>query len=163
MALRLPRSGMEPLLVVSSKRSFISTCRLQLQGELQSKKEVKRMYRGVVHGYGVILRNEGVKGLMRGIGCAVCFSIRSYKHGTLMRSAVRIPNHAERMSSRILRADTEIHGNSNVWRREPTISWYQYLFGRIFGNHWRRSWFTFLPRQNAFAIIFHIPTSRHAT
>jgi solute carrier family 25 protein 34/35 len=45
--------------------------RLQLQGELQSKKEAKRMYRGVVHGYGVILKNEGVKGLMRGLNCAV--------------------------------------------------------------------------------------------
>jgi solute carrier family 25 protein 34/35 len=51
--------------------------RLQLQGELQSKKEVKRLYKGVIHGYGVILKNEGVKGLMRGLGCAVCIQTKS--------------------------------------------------------------------------------------
>jgi solute carrier family 25 protein 34/35 len=44
---------------------------LQLQGELQAKDQTKRLYRGVLHGYGVILKNEGVKGLMRGINCAV--------------------------------------------------------------------------------------------
>jgi len=49
--------------------------RLQLQGELQSKKDAPRMYKGVVHGYGVILKNEGVRGLMRGIGCAYIYQI----------------------------------------------------------------------------------------
>lgn len=33
------------------------------------------MYRGVVHGYSVILRNEGVKGLMRGLNCAYVYQI----------------------------------------------------------------------------------------
>lgn len=50
------------------KRKF----RLQLQGELQSKKEAPRLYRGVFHGVSVILKNEGPKGLFRGIGAAVC-------------------------------------------------------------------------------------------
>lgn len=45
--------------------------RLQLQGELQSKKEAPRMYRGVLHGVGVIAKNEGFQGLFRGIGAAV--------------------------------------------------------------------------------------------
>lgn len=45
--------------------------RLQLQGELQSKKDAPRMYRGVFHGVSVIFRNEGPKGLFRGIGAAV--------------------------------------------------------------------------------------------
>jgi hypothetical protein len=44
---------------------------LQLQGELQAKDQTKRVYRGVLHGYGVILKNEGFKGLMRGLNCAV--------------------------------------------------------------------------------------------
>ena len=47
--------------------------RLQLQGELQSKKDAPRMYRGVFHGVSVILKNEGPKGLFRGIGAAVWF------------------------------------------------------------------------------------------
>jgi hypothetical protein len=45
--------------------------RLQLQGELQSKKEAVRLYKGVFHGVGVILKNEGPRGLLRGLGCAV--------------------------------------------------------------------------------------------
>lgn len=48
--------------------------RLQLQGELQSKKEAPKLYRGVFHGVSVILKNEGPKGLFRGIGGAVCFA-----------------------------------------------------------------------------------------
>ena len=46
-------------------------CRLQLQGELQSKKDAPRLYRGVLHGVGVIYKNEGFKGLLRGLNCAV--------------------------------------------------------------------------------------------
>ena len=45
--------------------------RLQLQGELQSKQVAPRKYKGVFHGVSVILRNEGAKGLFRGIGVAV--------------------------------------------------------------------------------------------
>lgn len=44
---------------------------LQLQGELQSKKDAPRLYKGVFHGVGVIVKNEGLKGLFRGIGAAV--------------------------------------------------------------------------------------------
>ena len=49
--------------------------RLQLQGELQSKKDAPRLYKGVIHGVSVILKNEGAKGLFRGIGAAVYYSI----------------------------------------------------------------------------------------
>ena len=45
--------------------------RLQLQGELQSKNVAPRLYKGVAHGVSVILKNEGPKGLFRGIGAAV--------------------------------------------------------------------------------------------
>lgn len=45
--------------------------RLQLQGELQSKKQAPRLYKGVFHGVKVILQNEGPKGFFRGIGAAV--------------------------------------------------------------------------------------------
>ena len=49
--------------------------RLQLQGELQSKKDAPRLYKGVFHGVSVIVKNEGAKGLFRGIGAAVYYSI----------------------------------------------------------------------------------------
>lgn len=45
--------------------------RLQLQGELQTKKDAPRMYKGVGHGIKVVLQNEGLKGLLRGLSCAV--------------------------------------------------------------------------------------------
>lgn len=45
--------------------------RLQLQGELQTKKDSPRLYKGVGHGIKVVLQNEGVKGLLRGLSCAV--------------------------------------------------------------------------------------------
>ena len=46
--------------------------RLQLQGELQAKKDAPRLYKGVFHGVKAIFQNEGPKGLFRGIGAAVC-------------------------------------------------------------------------------------------
>jgi hypothetical protein len=46
--------------------------RLQLQGELQTKNEAVKKYKGVLHGVKVILQNEGPRGLFRGIGSAVC-------------------------------------------------------------------------------------------
>jgi len=49
--------------------------RLQLQGELQSKKEAVRLYKGVFHGVGVILKNEGPKGLLRGLSCAYIYQM----------------------------------------------------------------------------------------
>lgn len=45
--------------------------RLQLQGELQTKKDAPKLYRGVLHGIGIIAKNEGARGLFRGIGSAV--------------------------------------------------------------------------------------------
>jgi len=38
---------------------------------LQAKKDAPKMYRGVFHGMSVIVKNEGVKGLLRGLNCAV--------------------------------------------------------------------------------------------
>lgn len=45
--------------------------RLQLQGELQAKNNVAKQYKGVFHGITVILRNEGPRGLLRGLDAAV--------------------------------------------------------------------------------------------
>ncbi len=45
--------------------------RLQLQGELQAKSDAPKLYRGVFHGVRVIYQNEGMKGLLRGLSCAV--------------------------------------------------------------------------------------------
>ncbi|OCT45015.1 Mitochondrial oxaloacetate transport protein [Cladophialophora carrionii] len=49
--------------------------RLQLQGELQSKEVAVKKYRGVFHGVGVIVKNEGLKGIYRGIGTAYIYQI----------------------------------------------------------------------------------------
>lgn len=49
--------------------------RLQLQGELQAKQDAPRLYRGVFHGVSVILKNEGPKGLYRGIGAAYVYQM----------------------------------------------------------------------------------------
>lgn len=48
-----------------------NSSRLQLQGELKAKKDAPRLYRGVFHGMGVIAKNEGLGGLLRGLNCAV--------------------------------------------------------------------------------------------
>lgn len=49
--------------------------RMQLQGELQDKGHQPHHYRGPVHGVSVILRNEGVRGIYRGIGCAYIYQV----------------------------------------------------------------------------------------
>ncbi|KAH7552051.1 hypothetical protein BM1_08913 [Bipolaris maydis] len=49
--------------------------RLQLQGELKAKSDAPRLYRGVFHGVGVILKNEGPRGLLRGLGCAYIYQM----------------------------------------------------------------------------------------
>ncbi|TID18771.1 mitochondrial carrier [Venturia nashicola] len=49
--------------------------RLQLQGELQAKKDAVRLYRGVFHGVIVIYKNEGISGLLRGINCAYAYQL----------------------------------------------------------------------------------------
>ena len=48
---------------------------MQLQGELQSKGHQPHHYRGPIHGASVILRNEGVRGIYRGLGSAYIYQI----------------------------------------------------------------------------------------
>lgn len=48
---------------------------MQLQGELQEKGLQPRLYRGPIHGVSVIVRNEGVKGIYRGIGAAYIYQM----------------------------------------------------------------------------------------
>lgn len=45
--------------------------RLQLQGELASKGQVKKVYTNVFQALGVIGKNEGIRGLQRGLITAV--------------------------------------------------------------------------------------------
>lgn len=52
--------------------------RLQLQGELQAKDNAPKLYRGVLHGVRVIYTNEGMKGLLRGLSCAVSPTLLQY-------------------------------------------------------------------------------------
>lgn len=54
--------------------------RLQLQGELQTKKDSPRLYKGVGHGVKVVFQNEGLKGLLRGLSCAVRHMPREIGH-----------------------------------------------------------------------------------
>lgn len=49
--------------------------RLQLQGELQAKDVAVRKYKGVIHGVSVIAKNEGSRGLFRGIGSAYIYQM----------------------------------------------------------------------------------------
>ncbi|TVY94318.1 Mitochondrial oxaloacetate transport protein [Lachnellula willkommii] len=49
--------------------------RMQLQGELQEKGLQPRMYKGPFHGVSVIVRNEGVRGIYRGIGAAYIYQM----------------------------------------------------------------------------------------
>lgn len=48
---------------------------MQLQGELQEKTRQPRLYKGPIHGVTVILRNEGLIGLYRGIGAAYIYQM----------------------------------------------------------------------------------------
>lgn len=48
---------------------------MQLQGELQSKGHQPHHYRGPIHGVSVIVRNEGLRGIYRGIGCAYVYQV----------------------------------------------------------------------------------------
>jgi len=49
--------------------------RMQLQGELQEKGLQPRMYKGPFHGITVIVRNEGLRGIYRGIGAAYVYQM----------------------------------------------------------------------------------------
>ncbi|KXG47382.1 Mitochondrial substrate/solute carrier [Penicillium griseofulvum] len=49
--------------------------RLQLQGELQTKNQAVKLYKGPLHGIKVILQNEGPRGLFRGIGSAYIYQV----------------------------------------------------------------------------------------
>ncbi|GJN69524.1 mitochondrial oxaloacetate transporter [Purpureocillium lilacinum] len=49
--------------------------RMQLQGELQSKGHQPHHYRGPIHGVGVIVKHEGVRGIYRGLGCAYIYQV----------------------------------------------------------------------------------------
>lgn len=49
--------------------------RMQLQGELQHKGSSPHHYRGPLHGVGVIVKNEGIRGIYRGLGTAYIYQI----------------------------------------------------------------------------------------
>ncbi|CAF9904148.1 MAG: Mitochondrial oxaloacetate carrier protein [Heterodermia speciosa] len=64
-----------PFETVKIRWGFQNTPGLQLQGELQAKHDAPRLYRGVFHGVSVILKNEGLRGLYRGIGAAYVYQM----------------------------------------------------------------------------------------
>jgi solute carrier family 25, member 34/35 len=48
---------------------------MQLQGELQDKGHQPHHYRGPIHGVSVIVRNEGIRGVYRGLGTAYIYQV----------------------------------------------------------------------------------------
>lgn len=48
---------------------------MQLQGELLQKGNQPHHYRGPIHGVGVILKHEGLRGLYRGLGTAYIYQV----------------------------------------------------------------------------------------
>ncbi len=48
---------------------------MQLQGELQDKGHQPHHYRGPLHGVSVIVRNEGLRGVYRGLGAAWIYQV----------------------------------------------------------------------------------------
>lgn len=48
---------------------------MQLQGELQSKGHQPHHYRGPIHGVSVIVRNEGLRGIYKGLGTAYIYQV----------------------------------------------------------------------------------------
>lgn len=48
---------------------------MQLQGELQDKSHQPKLYKGPFSGVSVIVRNEGIKGVYRGIGAAYIYQM----------------------------------------------------------------------------------------
>ena len=48
---------------------------MQLQGELQDKGHQPHHYRGPIHGVSVIVRNEGLRGIYRGLGSAYIYQV----------------------------------------------------------------------------------------
>lgn len=48
---------------------------MQLQGELQDKGHQPHHYRGPLHGVSVIVRNEGLRGIYRGLGTAYIYQV----------------------------------------------------------------------------------------
>ncbi|KAH7127689.1 mitochondrial carrier domain-containing protein [Dactylonectria macrodidyma] len=49
--------------------------RMQLQGELQTKGHQPHHYKGPIHGVSVIVRNEGIRAIYRGLGTAYVYQI----------------------------------------------------------------------------------------
>ncbi|EPS42401.1 hypothetical protein H072_3568 [Dactylellina haptotyla CBS 200.50] len=49
--------------------------RLQLQGELAARSEVKKVYTGIFQALGLIYRTEGLRGTQKGLGCAYIYQI----------------------------------------------------------------------------------------
>lgn len=49
--------------------------RMQLQGELQDKGHQPKLYRGPIHGVTTIVKNEGIRGIYRGIGAAYIYQV----------------------------------------------------------------------------------------
>lgn len=48
---------------------------MQLQGELQDKGHQPHHYKGPIHGVSVIVRNEGIRGIYRGLGTAYIYQM----------------------------------------------------------------------------------------
>lgn len=138
--------------------------RLQLQGELQSKDAAPRAYKGVFHGVSVILKNEGPRGLFRGIGAAVRNGPRVFSSCSwLTSSAVHIPNGPKWLPFGFLRTPAEGRRDRHLQGRKRPILGRQYLLGRCIWCSGCCRRIPFLSRKDTSPVILPFPPGRYAT
>jgi len=66
--------GTSAAVLVSHPIELVKT-RLQLQGELIRTSRGEKVYKGPVHGAWLVLRNEGISGMYRGILAGIAYQI----------------------------------------------------------------------------------------
>lgn len=101
--------------------------RLQLQGELQSNLEAVKVYKGVFHGVNVILKNEGLRGLYRGVGSAVRIHLPEVlvtHTETISRRTVYLPDIIKWLPDWLLRANSQECHAGNLQRCKSAIPGY---------------------------------------
>jgi hypothetical protein len=136
------------------------------------------MYRGVIHGVKVVVQNEGMRGLLRGLSCAVRYISADFdcKNDRCQHThalPVHLPNDSQRLPSRLLRASPTqrklpgphalSYAHHRPCRAKPPIASRQHLRRRSIWYSRRRGRLALLPRKDPSAILLSLPTSRNTT
>lgn len=156
---------------------MLTGSRLQLQGELQSKSEAVKKYRGVFHGVKVILQNEGPRGLFRGIGSAVRggggfffpAEVGDKRTGWMKKAdcqvtdlKVYLPGLAQRVPPGVLRAFAQGLHDRHLQGLDRPVTRRQCLLRRSVGYHRRGHCLAFLSCEDPSAVILSVSPSGHA-